>query len=34
MGAVSVWEDERVLAMDGGCGFTTLNVLTATELCI
>ena len=28
---VSVWDDEKVLEMDGDDGFTTLNVLNATE---
>ena len=28
---ISVWDDETVLVMDGG-GYTTVNVLNATEL--
>lgn len=26
------WDDEKILEMDGGNGFTTLNVLDKTEL--
>ena len=31
---VSVWNDGRVLEMDGGDGCTAMNVLNATELFI
>ena len=29
---ISGWDDETVLVMDGGDGYTTVNVLNATEL--